>query len=71
MDEGGRVRFAATVRRIAQAILALCVAGAIVLATRRDWADAALIGLLGALALVTARKMAWRLRQAHGTPVEI
>jgi hypothetical protein len=66
VGEDGRVRFAATVRRIAQAILVLCAAGTIVLATRQDWLDAALIGLLGAWALVTARKMAWKLRLGGG-----
>ncbi|MDT5081116.1 MAG: hypothetical protein QOJ80_5753, partial [Mycobacterium sp.] len=54
-----------------QAILVLCAAGTIVLATRQDWLDAALIGLLGAWALVTARKMAWRLRRARGASLEI
>jgi hypothetical protein len=34
-----------------------------VVASRQDWPDAALIGLFGAWALVTARKMTWKLRQ--------
>lgn len=54
------------VRRIAQVILVLCVAGCAVVATRHDWPDAVLFGMAGALALVTARKVAWRLRLDHG-----
>jgi glucose-6-phosphate-specific signal transduction histidine kinase len=51
------------VRRIAQVIVLLCVAGSAYFAVGRDWQDALLVGVLGALALVTARKMAWRVRQ--------
>jgi hypothetical protein len=52
------------VRRIAQGIVVLCAAGSVFVAFRHDWPDAALIGLLGAWALVTARKMTWKLRLA-------
>ncbi|MDT7760066.1 MAG: hypothetical protein QOH27_5964 [Mycobacterium sp.] len=55
------------VRRIAQGMVVLCAAGCALAATRHDWPDAALIGLLGAWAVVTARKMAWKLRLAAGT----
>jgi hypothetical protein len=51
------------VRRIAQGIVVLCAAGSAVVASRQDWPDAALIGLFGAWALVTARKLTWKLRQ--------
>ncbi|MDT5400655.1 MAG: hypothetical protein QOK33_3886, partial [Mycobacterium sp.] len=54
------------VRRIAQGMVVLCAAGCALAATRHDWPDAALIGLLGAWAVVTARKMAWKLRLAAG-----
>jgi hypothetical protein len=54
------------VRRIAYVVVLLCAVGGMFVATRQDWPDAALIGLVGALALVTARKMAWRLRQDRG-----
>jgi glucose-6-phosphate-specific signal transduction histidine kinase len=50
------------VGRIAQVIVLLCVAGSAYFAVGRDWQGALLIGVLGALALVTARK-AWRVRQ--------
>jgi hypothetical protein len=55
------------VRRIAQGIVVLCAAGGVLVAVRHDWPGAALIGLLGAWALVTARKMAWKLRLAGGS----
>jgi hypothetical protein len=55
------------VRRIAQGIVVLCAAGVALVATRQDWPDVALIGLLGAGAVVTARKMAWQLRQGPFT----
>jgi hypothetical protein len=51
------------VRRIAQGMVILCAAGSALVASRQDWPDAALIALLGAWALVTARKMRWKLRQ--------
>ncbi|MCU1663305.1 MAG: hypothetical protein JWR58_3370 [Pseudonocardia sp.] len=51
------------VRRIAQAIVVLCAVGSALVASRQNWPDAALIGLFGAWALVTARKMTWKLRQ--------
>jgi uncharacterized membrane protein YuzA (DUF378 family) len=51
------------VRRVAQAIVVLCAVGSALVASRQDWPDAALIGLFGAWALVTARKMTWKLRQ--------
>lgn len=58
------------VRRIAQGIVVLCAVGVALLATRGDWPDAGLIGLLGAWAVVTARKMAWKLRQdREGTTI--
>lgn len=50
------------VRRAAQGIFMLCAAGSALMAGMHHWQDAALIGLLGAWALVTARKMAWKLR---------
>jgi hypothetical protein len=53
------------VRRVAQGILVLCVAGAVLLAVRLDWPDAALVALVGVWALVTARKMAWKLRASR------
>jgi hypothetical protein len=54
------------VRRIAQGIVVLCAVGGTLVASRHDWPDAALIGLLGVWALVTARKMAWKLRLDSG-----
>jgi hypothetical protein len=56
------------VRRIARVIVLLCVAASAFFAVGRDWQDALLIGVLGALALVTARKMAWRMRQDRDGP---
>jgi hypothetical protein len=53
------------VRRIAQGIVVLCAVGSVLVAFRHDWPDAALIGLFGAWAMVTARKMAWKLRLAR------
>lgn len=53
----------ALVRRTAQGIAVLCAVGTVWLAGGHDWSDAALIGLLGAWALVTARKMTWKLRR--------
>ncbi|MBJ7336463.1 hypothetical protein [Mycolicibacterium sp.] len=52
-------------RRIAQGIAVLCAIGGALLAVEGDWADTALVALLGALALVTARMMTWRLRPGH------
>ena len=57
------MRAEAVVRRIAQGIVVLCAIGGVLVAARADWPDAVLIGLLGAWAIVTARKMAWKLRQ--------
>jgi hypothetical protein len=54
------------VRRVAQGIVVLCAAGGVLVASRHDWPDAALIGLLGVWALVTARKMTWNMRLAGG-----
>jgi hypothetical protein len=50
------------VHRIAQGIVALCAVGVALVASRQDWPDAAMVGLFGAWAVVTARKMAWKLR---------
>jgi hypothetical protein len=50
-------------RRVAQAVVVLGAAGSAVVVSTGDWPDAALIGLVGALALVTARMTTWRLRQ--------
>ena len=50
-------------RRVAQAIVVLCAVGCAAVAATGDWPDAALIGLIGALALVTARMTTWQLRQ--------
>ena len=52
-------------RRIAQGIVVLCAIGCALLAVQGDVVDAALVALLGALALVTARMMTWRLRPGH------
>jgi hypothetical protein len=50
-------------RRVAQVVVVLCAVGCAVIAVHGDWPDAALIGLVGALALVTVRMTTWRLRQ--------
>ena len=50
------------VRRLAQGIVVPCAAGSVLMASRHDWPDATLITLFGAWALVTARKMTWKLR---------
>ena len=57
------MRAEAVVRRIAQGIVVLCAIVGVLVAAHADWPDAVLIGLLGAWAIVTARKMAWKLRQ--------
>jgi hypothetical protein len=53
------------VRRAAYGIVMLCAVGGALVAFRHDWQDAALIGLFGMGALVTARKMAWEGRQEY------
>jgi hypothetical protein len=50
---------------VSQGILVLCLVGGVVAVGCHDWPDAVLIGLLGALSAVTARKMRWQLRQNH------
>ncbi len=53
------------VRGVAKVIVALSLVGGVVAAASHDWSDTMLIGLLGAFAVVTARKMTWKLR-LHG-----
>jgi uncharacterized membrane protein YfcA len=55
----------AIVRRFAQGIVVLCAVGGTLAAVGHDLQDAALIWLVGVWALVTARKMAWKLRLAR------
>jgi hypothetical protein len=52
----------AVLRRVAQAVVVLCAVTCALVALHQDWPDFALIGLVGALALVTARMATWRLR---------
>lgn len=51
------------VRRTAQGTVVLCATGGAAVAGYGDSTDAVLIGLLGVLAFVTARKATWKLRQ--------
>jgi hypothetical protein len=53
------------VRGVAKVIVVLCLVGGVVAAGSHDWSDTMLIGLLGAFAVVTARKMTWKLRAAR------
>ncbi len=51
-------------RRVAQAVVVLCAVGCVAVAITGDWPDAGLVGLAGALAMVTARMTTWKLRHS-------
>lgn len=56
------------VRGVAHGVVAVCLVGTALLARSHDWLDVALVGLLGAFAAVTARKMTWKLRTNGDDP---
>jgi hypothetical protein len=59
------MRGVVVLRRVAQVLVVMSAIGSVAIVLWGDWPDAALTGLLGALALVTARMTTWRLRHGH------